>query len=480
MAQKLVYFLIVVFFSNQAVADYLVSSEKYEFISGCRKEGFVFTRVLTFVCGEIDNEEKIFTNSSSVSCGDNTGMYMNRGGEVTFENCKFIEFNASYFKYLLPFEVFNASDVELDLLMSETFQNLTQLKRLILSHNNLVRIPHLLFADTNKLAKMDFSFNRLESIDPFAFEKAKNLEVLDLSCNVLTTIDERSFQNLASLKTLNISYNRLKDLDLHILPTSLKVLDLSVNEMKKIDSCNHLVNLKYLDLSFNLVSTLKVDTFANLLNLEHLKLRQMNLSNIQLGTFSHQHKLISLDLSENELKKINFKLFFPIFHDLKSLDLSDNYLTDLNGFQNELFPQLSLLDIKENQFNCSYLTDFMDAVNWEKLRLSIDINSANPLQPNIRGILCKHVDIEEDNIIEDNSNKYRIKLNISLQKLNKNMFIIEMSIIFICIATCLYFIASLLLHLDKIYEVVRICCCLKKQTSTLNYVEFSNEELMIK
>lgn len=465
-----IHFLIAVislYFTN-----YLVSGEKYENISGCRKIGFVFTRVLTLICAETDNANQIFSNLSPPSCDLKENAFYTRGGEVNFQNCKFIELNGTYLKYLIPFEIFNASDVELDLLLPETFENSTQLTTLILSNNNLVRIPRLVFADKMRLTQLDFSNNRIESIDSLAFEKSKNLDELDLSNNRLTRIDDQLFKNLSVLTKLNISYNRFNEIDLHILPKSLKVLDLSVNWLTKLNSCNHLVDLRYLDLSYNIITVLKVDTFANLLNLQYLNLRQMNLSHIELGTFSHQHKLVTLDLSENELKKINFKLFFPVFHDLRSLSIADNYLKDLEGFKNALFPQLVLLDIKMNLFNCSYLEYFMESVNWEKLRLSIDTKSANPLQANIRGVLCLPVDGQ--NIFEYNTNQNRM---ITLQKIVEDICIIKMFIIFICIATTMYFISLLLLNSDKIFAPLRNC---RKVSPISNYVEFTNEEVINK
>lgn len=197
----------------------------------------------------------------------------------------------------------------------------------------------------------------------------------------------------------------------------------------------------------------------------------MNLSHIELGAFSHQQKLISLDLSVNELNKLDFKLFYPALHDLKSLLIADNHLKDLNGFRNALFPGLALLDIKNNDFNCSYLEYFMESVNWEKLRLSIDSLSVSPIESNIRGIKCHPVD--QSYSFENSTTKYRLK---TLQKLVVDISIIKFSLIFMCMIASAYFFLFLILNSELIFKkltgFIRICLWKRKVSSTIDHIEF--------
>lgn len=178
-----------------------------------------------------------------------------------------------------------------------------------------------------------------------------------------------AFEGAIKLETLNLSNNQIIGLEsstLCCIP-DLLLLDLSNNNVTKLSEniFDKLLKLKELNLSFNSIGDLEISTFTYLINLEHLSLRRTNLSNVQRGTFLHQHKLVSLDLSENNLKKLNFTLFSPIQRDMRSLRMGDNNLNNLYGFRNTLFPQLNLLDIQGNPFNCSYLAHFMESVDWD-------------------------------------------------------------------------------------------------------------------
>jgi len=82
--------------------------------------------------------------------------------------------------------------------------------------------------------------------------------------------------------------------------------------------------------------------------------------------------------------------------------LGENLLKDFTGFRNELLPQLQLLDIKNNEFNCSYLQHFLEIVNWERLHLLVAPRSTKPLQPNIRGINCEIIGINKTTEPESN------------------------------------------------------------------------------
>lgn len=147
-------------------------------------------------------------------------------------------------------------------------------------------------------------------------------------------------------------------------------------------------SLMHLDLSYNPIGDLTTTTFAYLDKLKGLLLKRTNITNIPLGTFSHQHLLTLLDLSDNNLKSLDFNQFLPALHDLRSLNLAQNQLTDLDGFRNAIFPNLLVLDIKNNNFTCSYLQHFINVVNWEKLRLAVDPKSTDIYGANIRGVNC--------------------------------------------------------------------------------------------
>lgn len=243
------------------------------------------------------------------------------------------------------------------------------------------------------------------------------IEFVDFSNNSIQSIDPSAFEGVAQLKKLNLSRNHLSELELQWFSiSSLEILDLSHNNLTHLNehAFDELVNLKHLDLSHNPIGNLEIGTFAYLTQLEILILKHTNISSIQLGTFSHQLKLISLDLSENQLKVLDFELFLPILHDLQSFYLNQNQLTDLNGFRNDIFPQLRLLDIKNNQFNCSYLRSFIASVDWKELHMPIDPHVTKIHEGNIRGVNCKNKNSAETPQSSKDSNNEIVEKNRSI------------------------------------------------------------------
>lgn len=183
---------------------------------------------------------------------------------------------------------------------------------------------------------------------------------------------------------------------------------------------------------------LNIDTFAYLPNLEELNLKHTFISIIQLGTFSYQQKLVTLDLSENHLKELDFSVFLPRMQDLRSLSVGINQLKEMKQFRLATFPQLISLDIKNNQFNCSYLQHFMEAINWEKLHLHVNPNSMNSRQTNIRGVNYKNIiQTEEDSGTNTSTD---------------NIFVIKFSLVFICIIMATFLIMFLVLNRHRYFN----------------------------
>lgn len=481
------YILLLLYIS---LINLAVCSETFENISDCRISDDIYVnlnvRSVTFTCAEINNEEKIFAKSAPtyLLCEKTERLYFSRE-QINFENCRFLEIKRTILNGLQDFGAFNASNVDLQTIHSDEFRNVTYMRSLILSNNHLVKFPHLQLSPKNILKVIDLSNNIIDKIHPLAFNDAKHLEELHLSHNALTKLDAQMFETIPTLKTLNVSHNRIKELDLHLLPRSLIILDLSFNRLTAFNSCQHLNDLKHLDLSHNSVSELQVDSFSYLWKLEHLKLRKTNISHIEFGTFSHQQNLITLDLSGNELKVLDFVLFFPILHDLTTLDLADNRLTELLNFRNSLVPQLTLLNINNNAFNCSYLESFMESVDWSKLRLSIDA-LANPSESNIKGIKCEENNSynDQDNLFDNNSTKYLQYRTKLVQRILDRVLIIKICMYFLCIAIALSFVIFLSKNGSQIYmkisRAIRIFLWKRKQSSTGKQTESSNEEMTVK
>lgn len=421
-----------------------LAASKYEHISECQIQSNHRYYNVSFVCGENNQDNPILYNYPDTVYCSGSRYTKSFVGNITFRNCRFREVDKDFFEMFKNLHTFNISNVELETLQIKTFRDAKKLINLIASNNRLTEIASHLFVNAENLSYVDFSSNTIKRIDSLAFEGAKNLTTLNFSYNQISQLDAHTF-SIPRLLTLDLSSNNLTVIDGHTFDKSS--------------------NLKRLNLSQNSIGNLSVETFAYLWNLEHLNLSRTNLSSIQMGTFAHQHKLISLDLSGNRLKKIDFNLFMPILHDLLSLYLGQNQLTDLDGFSNSMYPKLGLLDIKNNEFNCTYLKHFMVTVDWEKLRLHIDERSINPQKGNIRGVSCEVVETVEtvetsptDNStatqidqLKKNLNENNTKSNQQNQYTSTDILFIKISLVAVCIMMLTFLIMFLITKRDQIF-----------------------------
>lgn len=378
----------VVFFAIDLV-HFVVSSSKYEYISDCNFSPWC--REVTFICDTIDKTNYIF-RPYNFKCSDGVARYYNID-KINFQNCMFNDINADFLKNFTQLQEFDASNVRIKAVTITEPVESPLFKRFDASFNQLTSFPNKLFCSINSLIALDLSYNSIEHIGSADFDCAKNLINLNLSHNQLLEIPSHLFISSMKLELIDFSSNAIKQVhrDAFMDVNHVASLDLSNNSFESIE--NHLFDsmskLKYLNLSYNPIGNFKIETFAYLTELEHLDLRRTNISSIALGTFSFQSKLISLDLSGNKLRLMDFSLFLPALHHLKALRIADNQLQGLFGFENALFPQLAIFDIKNNQFTCEYLKNFIKSINWDSIEIPLDPNAIDVQKTNIRGINCE-------------------------------------------------------------------------------------------
>lgn len=460
MAIRKIYLLAAIVYLTQFTVT--ASSPKYQYIDDCKfyDRGLVFGNDnITFVCGPENNQDKVIIDSERFNCSNSLFFITNLWvGTVNFQKCQFTEVKTSFFREFINIHTFNISDLELKRLQMDAFVNAINLTNLIVAQSQLEEIRKLLFIQTKKIVHIDFSQNKINRVDALAFVGAKTLESLNLAHNSLSNLSAQVFKDTTNLIKLNLSNNKFTTFDANMFPNALIELDLSHNSLSalKDNSFDKLINLKQLILSFNPIVKLNFNIFVHLLNLEHLKLRHIDVSTIELGTFGQQHHLVTLDLSENQLKKLDFNLFAPVLQDLTTLELSGNQLTDLTGFRNSLFPKLTSLDIRDNKFSCSYLKYFMESVNWEKLRLTIDRKAINLQESNVRGIKCIQTNdqYEPPKIIDSNPTSAKLQSNTvcsnAQQNSNSDLYVVKVLVILIFFVMLTYLIVFVVINRDRI------------------------------
>lgn len=205
---------------------------------------------------------------------------------------------------------------------------------------------------------------------------------------------------MSALKYLNISHNAIADVNEIGDLSNLSEFDVSHNAITNLSfgAFQNLVNLAVLSLANNPIKVLDSNPFSRNRNLLHLDLSQTALTFIKSGTFLTTQKLQTIDLSTNKFKKFNFNLFLPRLPELQILFLDGNELSDMNGFRRSLFPNLLILEIQNNAFNCSYLHQFFEVSVWHELSISSE-HTANWNEPNVGGIKCHEIDNEKQSTI---------------------------------------------------------------------------------
>lgn len=329
---------------------------------------------------------------------------------VDFSNNQIAKISPSAFVGAVFMSRLHLSHNAIHTLDKKTFASMTMLDELHLDFNQLDAIDAELFSHNTLLARLSLNNNRIVRFDCATMEKLKYLNKLDLSMNQLIAFDTNCISSTANDLDLSIHDNQLQNLTLRKLvsvnaahnqikhlfiaddgSTNLKCLKMAHNQLENLTGIfEHLNTLETLDLAHNYVGKLNISTFGHLTNLEHLNLGHTNLSNINFGTFFHQKELRSLDISYNGLNKINFDVFLPYLKNLEQLILDGNNLTEVDGISTTMFPQLTMLSISNNNFNCTYLAKLLRTLKYDELSLSINPELVHPNETHINGIACDH------------------------------------------------------------------------------------------
>lgn len=123
------------------------------------------------------------------------------------------------------------------------FQSTNLLETLVMSHNQLLKIPFYTFSRLNNLVTLDLSFNNLQHID-FDFHGLNNLQKIDLSYNNIVSLDSSARGRIEKMvfnyEALHVNDSRKLEILLHHNPLECSCTTVDFEEwlLKLKPECN--------------------------------------------------------------------------------------------------------------------------------------------------------------------------------------------------------------------------------------------------
>jgi Leucine-rich repeat (LRR) protein len=338
-------------------------------------------------------------------------------GNFISNSTKYIDFSFNLFDFKIlnvlgsSMESLKLRQTSLHDLEDIYVRNLTNLKFLDLSNNNLTFISPKTFENTKLLEYLDLSSN---SIYEFEID-LKMLKYLNLENNKIEKTHE-FLLDLFSIETFKMAKNRLKkypyfdmtQLNISIGETFLEI-HLNDNQLEKIEYFSFIFGkLNLANFESNNISFIDSDAFLNCRSLEFLSIANNRLINISQNNFHFLFSLVYLNLSFNRIEIIE-KNSFKNLNKLKSLDLNYN---KLHSIENNLFFGLTNLN-------------FLSLLSQNKLKI---LNQSFSYLPRISTIVlneslvieneCILVQIQDKKVQRAISNKYVFFKSINLLTVN--------------------------------------------------------------
>ncbi|XP_053325034.1 chondroadherin-like protein [Spea bombifrons] len=208
---------------------------------------------------------------------------------------------------------------------------------------NLAAVPYLLHLNLQKC--------NIERLEEGAFRGLGRLVYLNLGFNHIRFILQESFDGLSSLQYLNLEKNNLEE----IMPGAfsqlgfLNFLHLGDNYLVYLPDMlfQGLQQVKWIRLSNNKINIIANEAFLGLANLKRLSLDHNELQFLPTEPLSRLSGLIKLEMGWNPITFVGEEAIQMA--SLKQLFLNNMVLQDVSFKAFENSPQLSLIDLSNNQ-----------------------------------------------------------------------------------------------------------------------------------
>lgn len=206
---------------------------------------------------------------------------------------------------------------ELMTLKNNTFDGLTELKKLLIGVNEITAdsIGLGAFDDlTNSIEEINFYQNPLYRVPSSVLQNLKKLKILSLPKTSLSVIENGTFVGEYKLEELHLDDNpdlSWDDIGMFAgIEESLQILFIRTLKLDKLPLhvLRRIENLNYLDATDNLITTIDKDFFDGLDKLSQVKLMWNKISYVDPRAFKNFGKGLILNLHNNDLTDISFIL----------------------------------------------------------------------------------------------------------------------------------------------------------------------------
>lgn len=242
--------------------------------------------------------------------------------------------------------------------LPDTFHNFKSLQELDISHNPLNDAFVKLLSPLDKLEYLNMGYSNLSYIAPTSFSKMTNMKRLVLSGNDIYNLEAGLFGNLTKLESLELNFCGLRR------PINATVF---FNNLTYTD-------LTELHLAGNPLQVSKSGPLLpkQLSRIEHLDLSNCNLTFLPPEAFYWTRNITTLILAGNHFSTPNDLRFLKLLPKLEVLDLRHNNLTTFSAKDIELNPQVEKLKLVGNPWKCDCsVAELWDWANVEKGNLGI-------------------------------------------------------------------------------------------------------------
>lgn len=364
---------------------------------------------MSFNCKTLENHSEQAEHFDSSVVNDTCYVYLYPDStyksfaeafQLNFDNCQLPKIPQKFFERLGKIHELKLSQSAIEAISKENFVENCKLEKLWVSHNNLKKVPALLFSHTPIISEVDFSYNHIEDVDPDAFRGTnKTLKTINLAHNTIDTINELMFTELINLEKLDLSYNFIKSFQADLYPVkSLSELRLDNNQINQLN-CSIIFNLQTKNTSID------------------LSMNQLEMIDLNCTTYA---KSIDLHVEDNHLKTLDFPKT-RLVNSLKAVFASRNKISTIT-FEREMnnLKQLKVannsLTNASNIFHHCYYLEMLDLSFNDNRRMKID---SIPRMPHLQLFYLNNMNLSTIDLATISYSKNLKELDISHNKLKK-------------------------------------------------------------